>query len=104
MSKPHLYEHVILAYYRGEEIQFSSKNTPWVDVAPYAGSAASRRPSFDPVLHWRVKPKVVTMTVSLDDSDVQRYFALLEIGRRKSTASEDGAFLERLESALENAK
>lgn len=96
MSNKHPHEEVILAYYRGEEIQLLWDGS-WIDVHPYdIGEPFPTTLTFSPESKYRIKPK--THNLSLTQSEVEILWCILRMfgGDPRCTARE------HVESVYEN--
>lgn len=75
MNKPHPHEKVILAYYRGEQIQVWREQR--CDLPVYVpDSRAATCPNFNPNGGYRIKP--VTVGVTLDMAEIETLWAVLQ--------------------------
>ena len=89
----HPHEEVILAYYRGEQIQLMHADGEWIDVPPYAetlltgvGNAA---PNFSTNRAYRIKPQPTkTHAVELTQEEIEALHIVLRRvgGNPNSTA------------------
>lgn len=74
----HPHEEVILAYYRGEQIEArGSDNTDWREVKRYGGISTSA-PPFHPKAQYRIKPQPPkTYTVELTQQEIEALYVVL---------------------------
>ena len=100
MNKPHPHEKVILAYYRGEQIQVYSNVTGWTDVPLYSYHEPVS-PMFSPSAQYRIKP--VTVGFTLDMQEIETLWAILQYvgGDPQTTARRHvNSVMEKLEECI----
>lgn len=103
MNKPHPHEKVIIAYYRGEQIQFYSEmHKEWQDCPVYdTRDRNSCAPLFTPMTAYRIKP--VTVGFTLDMQEIETLWAILQYvgGDPQTTARRHvNSVMEKLEACI----
>lgn len=75
----HPHEEVILAYYRGEQIQLCNLDGQWEDITKYGtGIVFQSPPKFTPDRLYRIKPQPPKLhTVELTQQEIEAVWVLL---------------------------